>query len=243
MSCSKPLFNFDVLRYLNRDQLERFSIVCRPLKNFIERYFHSKPYRLFDRLQIRGGSYALFHHYGSTVMRWHPNQVDYNAQRFLDGEECSIDANNTTTYYSFGEMRPYLGLTVRITEATIYVAASIYSPEHIAEMESIAYLWREGWISILHRHLDFSGIDDSRIGTEDFPLLLNSPIILQCHLLFLYNPHYSLKDNKVLYAVNIIDVTYTFEDIDPNYWQEFLEQPGAKPVVVFAGFPRLSKII
>ncbi|KAI1692220.1 hypothetical protein DdX_21378 [Ditylenchus destructor] len=40
MSCSKPLppFTFDVLRYLNRDQLEQFSIVCRPLKYFIERW-------------------------------------------------------------------------------------------------------------------------------------------------------------------------------------------------------------
>ncbi|KAI1710428.1 hypothetical protein Ddc_13433 [Ditylenchus destructor] len=63
MSCSKPLppFVCDSLYYLNRNQLERFSIVCRPLKNFIDRYLHTKPYRVFDRLYIRGGSYALIH--------------------------------------------------------------------------------------------------------------------------------------------------------------------------------------
>ncbi|KAI1712547.1 hypothetical protein DdX_09639 [Ditylenchus destructor] len=237
MSCSKPLpqFNFDVLHYLNRDELERFSIVCHPLKNFIDRYFHSKPYRVFDRMQIRGGLYALFYNHA----RWHPNRADYSMQQFLAGEGCSIDANNITTYYSFAAMLPYLGPTVRIKEATIYVAGSTFSPEQIAEMESISYLWRDGWISMLHHNLDFARDEvDSRIGAQDFPLLLNSPTILQCHLLFLYNPHYSFKDYKVLYSVNIIDVTYNFDDIDPNYWLEFLEQPGVKPVVVFAEFPR-----
>ncbi|KAI1693459.1 hypothetical protein DdX_20645 [Ditylenchus destructor] len=54
MSCSKPLppFVCDSLYYLNRDQLERFTIVCLPLKNFIERYLHSKPYRVFDQLKF-----------------------------------------------------------------------------------------------------------------------------------------------------------------------------------------------
>ncbi|KAI1701563.1 hypothetical protein DdX_16038 [Ditylenchus destructor] len=81
MSYSKPLppFTFDVLYYLNRDQLERFSIVCRPLKNLIERYFHSKPYRVFDQLLIHGGSYALVH----NRVRWHPNRDDYSVQQFL----------------------------------------------------------------------------------------------------------------------------------------------------------------
>ncbi|KAI1698693.1 hypothetical protein DdX_17770 [Ditylenchus destructor] len=63
MSNSKPVppFMFDTLYYLNRNQLERFSIVCRPLKNFVERYFGSKPYRILDRLRICKGSYALIH--------------------------------------------------------------------------------------------------------------------------------------------------------------------------------------
>ncbi|KAI1693032.1 hypothetical protein DdX_20882 [Ditylenchus destructor] len=61
MSCSKPLppFTFDVLRYLNRDQLERFTIVCRLLKNLIDLYFHSKPYHVFDRLSIYEGRRAF----------------------------------------------------------------------------------------------------------------------------------------------------------------------------------------
>ncbi|KAI1696162.1 hypothetical protein DdX_19190 [Ditylenchus destructor] len=82
MSCSKhlPPFTFDVLCYLNRDGLERFSIDCRPLKNLIERYFHSKPYRVFDQLWIRGGLYALCHNYG---VQWHPNREDYSVQQFL----------------------------------------------------------------------------------------------------------------------------------------------------------------
>ncbi|KAI1692389.1 hypothetical protein DdX_21282 [Ditylenchus destructor] len=81
MSKSKylPPFTFDLLCCLKRDQLERFSIVCRPLKNIIDRYFNSKPCRIFDALRIRGGSYALRH----NNVQWHPNRDDYSAQQFL----------------------------------------------------------------------------------------------------------------------------------------------------------------
>ncbi|KAI1701565.1 hypothetical protein DdX_16040 [Ditylenchus destructor] len=88
---SKPLppFTFDLLCYLNRNQLERFSIVCRPLKHYIDRYFHSKPYRIFDRLEIHGGSYGLRHNSAGLFsplenhVHWHPNREDYSVQQFL----------------------------------------------------------------------------------------------------------------------------------------------------------------
>ncbi|KAI1690756.1 hypothetical protein Ddc_24713 [Ditylenchus destructor] len=230
MSCSKPLppFTFDVLCYLNRDQLERFSIICRPIKNLIERYFQSKPYRIFDELRIRGGSYALF---TNDRVQWHPNRDDYSTQQFLAGQKCSIDElkdqSDDDEYYSFAEMRPYLGPTVRIKETYIYVVgASIYNPE---QMESIAYLWRDGNIGILHVEND-----NSRIVAEDFKPILNSPTILQCRELYLRNAHFSFKDYKILYSVNAIGIFYRAEEeIDPSFWTEFLEQSGSKPVLVF----------
>ncbi|KAI1692222.1 hypothetical protein DdX_21380 [Ditylenchus destructor] len=235
MSCSKPLppFTFDLLCYLNRNQLERFSIVCRPLKNFIDRYFHAKPYRVFDGLNIRGGSYRLKHKY----VQWHPNRDDYSAQQFLAGQKCSIDESkhprDDFAYYSFAEMRPYLGPTVRIKETWIYVAGdSTYNPEHIAEMESIEYLWRDANVYI--RHTTYYTI---RICANDFLPILNSPTILQCQILYMKNAQFSFKDFKVLYAVKVIE-TEICRDFDPNYWQQFLEQPGAKPVVVLHFLPR-----
>ncbi|KAI1692606.1 hypothetical protein DdX_21160 [Ditylenchus destructor] len=212
MSCSKPVpqFLFDSLYYLNRDQLDRVSIVCRPLKNFVERCFGSKPYRIFDRLRICKGSYALIH----NNVQWYPNQEDYTVQQFFAGEKCK--------YYTFAEMRPYLGLTVRIKEMDIVVAASTYIPQHITEMESIAHLWRDGWITICNaRNVD------SLVGTQDSPLILNSPTILQCHLLIMNNPHFSFKDYKVMYSVDVIDINYGYEDVDLNYWQEFLSNRDA----------------
>ncbi|KAI1704206.1 hypothetical protein Ddc_16244 [Ditylenchus destructor] len=206
MSCSKPLppFIFDVLYYLNRGQLERFSIVCRPLKNFIERYFRAKPYRVFSSLRINRGLYALSH-----------NHVP----------QSSIIINRA--YYSFAEMSPYLGQTVRVKEMTINLLDSYtFNPKHIAEMESISYLWRDGEICICNER-------SHQTGAQDLQPILNSPTILQCRLLKMCNPYFLCKDYKVLYTVKIIEIDYNEEDIYPSCWLEFFEQPGAKPVVVF----------
>ncbi|KAI1698641.1 hypothetical protein Ddc_18990 [Ditylenchus destructor] len=236
MSNSKhlPPFTFDVLCCLNRDQLERCSIVSRLLKNIIQRYFHSKPYRVFCELKIRGGSYALVH----KSEQWHPNRDGYSAQQFLAGEIFSIDKSKRSsddfTFYTFAEMRPYLGLTVRIDSVDISVAGqSDYSTKHITEMESIAYLWRDGKISIanadeLHIQYQLS----NRLRAEDFQLILNSPTILQCQTLHMGNAHFSYKDYKVLYTVNVICFDYADEKIDPDCWPQFLEQRGVKPVIV-----------
>ncbi|KAI1697018.1 hypothetical protein DdX_18748 [Ditylenchus destructor] len=130
-------------------------------------------------------------------------------------------------------MHPYLGPTVHIKEMDIVVAASTFIPQHITEMESIAHLWRDGWIAIWNAQ---NG--NSLVGTQDFPLILNSPTILQCQLLIMNNPHFSFKDSKVLYSVDVIDINYGYEDVDLNYWQEFLEQSGRKLIVVMSEFPR-----
>ncbi|KAI1704768.1 hypothetical protein Ddc_16029 [Ditylenchus destructor] len=227
MSCSKPLSPFvcDSLYYLNRNQLERFSIVCRPLKNFIDRYLHSKPYRVFDALMIRGGLYALIHDH----LQWHPNRDDYSVQQFLAGEACN-DAYNihlfgvNHKFHSFAEMLPYLGPTVRIKHMRV-AGDSIYNQDHIKEMESIAYLWRD------HK------IYTETITAENFQLILDSPTILQCQTLYMDNAHFSFKDYKVLYAVKVIEICYHNEE-DIDVWQQFLEQPGVKPVVAFCCLSR-----
>ncbi|KAI1691013.1 hypothetical protein DdX_22157 [Ditylenchus destructor] len=218
--CSLPPIVFDWLYYLNRSQLERFSIVCRELKNFIDRYLRSKPYRVFDQLHIRGGSYALRH----KQINWQPNQSDYIVQFY-----ASINIHDTDlAYYSFAEMRPYFGPAVRVKVTTIFVAGnSTYNPEHIAEIESIANIWRDGDIFIRHAN----GPDD-QIVAEHFQPILNSPAILKCRDLKMDNAHFSLKDYKILYSVKVIEIEYKNDETDPNYWSQFLEQPGVKPVVI-----------
>ncbi|KAI1710927.1 hypothetical protein Ddc_13189 [Ditylenchus destructor] len=232
---SKPLppFVFDTLYYLNRDQLERFSIVCRSLKNFIERYFHSKPYRVFDELRIRSGSYALRH----NGVQWHPNRAGYSVQQFFAGQECDVDLSKylSGAYYSFAEMRPYLGSLVRVATTTIYVPFYTYNAEHIMEMESIVHLWSDYDILIRHAERRLGEIDD-----EDFEPILNSPTILKCKNLFMINARFSFKNYKVLYTVENIAIQYdeerhfwttNFKEKESNYLPQFLEQPGVKPVV------------
>ncbi|KAI1695574.1 hypothetical protein DdX_19512 [Ditylenchus destructor] len=143
-------------------------------------------------------------------------------------------SNIGLTYYSFAAMRPYLGPTVRIKWTIVYVGGGFtYIPEHIEQMESIANLWRDGKISVWNgRH------DGSRIVAEDFQSILNSPTILKCQNLYMGKAHFSFKDYKVLYAVNVIDASNSYVDTDPEngHWQkcwlEFLEEPEMKPVIL-----------
>ncbi|KAI1716958.1 hypothetical protein Ddc_10095 [Ditylenchus destructor] len=217
MSCSKPLppFTFDLLCYLNRDQLERFSFVCRSLKNIIERYFNSKPCRIFDELRICGGLYALWH----NKIKWRPNHDDDSVERFLAGQK-------ERAYYSFAEMHPYLGPDVRIKLTTIYVAKGItYNPEHIAEIESMAYLWSDFQISIRPDMIT------GGFSVENLQPILDSQTILQCQTLDLSKAHFAFKDYKLLYTVKVIQIC-PLRDIDLNYWSEYLEEPGVKPIVV-----------
>ncbi|KAI1692442.1 hypothetical protein Ddc_23614 [Ditylenchus destructor] len=102
-------------------------------------------------------------------------------------------------------------------------------------MESITYLWRGGSIDIHNSRYR------SQIVAEDFQLILNSPTILQCRELYMYNAHFSFKDYKVLYTVNVLEIRFFDQDeIDlwQQYWQQFLEQPGIKPIVVFSFLAR-----
>ncbi|KAI1700050.1 hypothetical protein Ddc_18291 [Ditylenchus destructor] len=270
MSNSKPIppFTFDVLYYLNRDQLERFSIVCRDLKNFIERYFHSTPYRTFDRLEIRaGGSYALANSYWldkvtNRPIYWSPRyeQADYSTHKFLDSRICGYDEftkswdistrfwrydsghpiYNERAYYTFAKIRPYLGPTVRPKHTIIYIAGdSTYYPKQIEEMESISYLWRDGRINIFNTD-NFGNRIGGKTELEDFQPVFNSPTLLQCRHLCMDNAHFSFKDCKVLYTVKFIQMIYHGEDIDLSYWVEFFEQPRVKPVVIFRQLRRES---
>ncbi|KAI1696135.1 hypothetical protein DdX_19200 [Ditylenchus destructor] len=239
MSCSKFLSHsaLDVLCYLNRDEMERCHIVCRLLKHFVEGYFHSKPYRIFDWLHVSGGRYMLRH----KGLYWYPYRDDYNIVLFLEKREHLSTGyvkgrkRQRLTHlpfdYSFAEMSPYLGPTVRINEILLSInAGTTYPPAHIAEMESIAYLWQNGKIS-----LNNSGVNDQPI--------LKSPTILHCRQLKLMHTQFHMGEFSVFFTPKILHLRPTYLDV--TYVLEFLGQIRIKPSVVleFVGLDRINTII
>ncbi|KAI1702557.1 hypothetical protein Ddc_17011 [Ditylenchus destructor] len=148
-------------------------------------------------------------------------------------QECSSIKRkwDDPAYYSFADMLPYLGATVRIEVTVITVAEdSTYNPEHIEQMESIVYLWRECDVNIWNKPF-------RRIAGQNFQPIFNSPTILQCRYLTMNNAHFSFKDYSVLYTVKAIRIFHCAVD-DIDLWQQFLEQPKIKPVVVFCFLDR-----
>ncbi|KAI1690414.1 hypothetical protein Ddc_24954 [Ditylenchus destructor] len=122
-------------------------------------------------------------------------------------------------------MRPYLDQTVRIEQTWIYLdVGTTYNPEHIEQMESISHLWCDRKINVWKMGIE--------IVAENMQLILNSPIILKCRFLSIDRAHFSFKDYKVLYNAKIIENFYCGDETDPDYWPEFIEQPGVKPLVV-----------
>ncbi|KAI1691412.1 hypothetical protein Ddc_24248 [Ditylenchus destructor] len=133
-------------------------------------------------------------------------------------------------------MRPYLDQTVRIKKTFIYLDDDItYNPEHIEQMESIAHLWCDRKIEVWKW-----GCTGINCVWNDFQLILDSPTILQCRHLSMGYAHFSFKDYKVLYNAKIIENYYGNEETDPDYWPQFLEQPGVKPLVVLRYLYRKS---
>ncbi|KAI1699107.1 hypothetical protein Ddc_18738 [Ditylenchus destructor] len=80
----------------------------------------------------------------------------------------------------------------------------------------------------------------SSIVPKYFSLILDSPIILQCRYLLMHDAQFLFQDCKILYNVKIIEINYDDDETDPNYWPQFLEQPGVKPLVVLRELHRES---
>ncbi|KAI1691449.1 hypothetical protein DdX_21881 [Ditylenchus destructor] len=230
MSCSKFLHNFavDVLCYVDRNKLDDLMIVSGQFKNYIDKHFRAKPYRVFEELLIGAGTFILKHH----GVQWHPNREDYNVLNFLDGVECSLDADpkrhGEMSYYSFSEMQPYLGPTVRFEFTFIHTAGqNMYSNEHIMKMESLTHLWREGTINFLNCY------DGRQIVPDNIRRIFSSPIILQCRDLVIYNACFSFKDYGVLYMPQSIQIFLPDEQyVNPNIVSDYLEQMKMEQIVM-----------
>ncbi|KAI1691356.1 hypothetical protein DdX_21935 [Ditylenchus destructor] len=234
MTCSK--FSQDTLLemlcYCSRDQLERHSIISWQLKCLIAQNFRSKPYRVFDRLDITcdDNEYSYTLHHQRT--QWHPNQTEYTAQHFLDGNKCKQQVN---ALCPLPEMRPYLGESVRVKTAVLVVKEEAgLNRKLAAEIETVAHIWSDQELVILPITRYFTEAYRIKPYITDALIqqIANSGRIFQVRQLMISNPDFSFKDYSELYSAKILIVVYFLPFKCPENLLDFLQEPGAKPLVV-----------
>ncbi|KAI1712888.1 hypothetical protein Ddc_12232 [Ditylenchus destructor] len=240
MSCSKfsTYAYLDLLHFFDRDQLERISITCRLLNRLVERGLQSKSLRVFDKLEIRPspkgksfqtlltnafciGSLGAFYRLRHNGVQLYPKS-GVAVQQFLAGENTE---NSNPVSYSFVEISPYLGPTVRFKETEIKVRNYCpYTSEAANELESLTHLWRDRVITIKPMEMQV-------IFAESIRHILDSPTILKCKQLEIEDPDLPLSNYPVLYSADVFHV-FCNRILKPENWKFFegSRADGGKPL-------------
>ncbi|KAI1710283.1 BTB/POZ domain-containing protein [Ditylenchus destructor] len=185
----------DILKFMDRDQLESVQITSRVLNNMIRQNFASEPYRIprhnnpfgasleiefkDDNLHLRLSNYCFY--IDPCTRKW--NACD-------DGEDSELH------YYPIQEMRPLIAKTVRIPDSAIYVTSD-FTIWHIEELESISHLWSERLLIIEH---------DSRTYEISIDLMFQSSKLLCCKTLH-FSDHETIQLHlyPLIYTVDCIN--------------------------------------
>ncbi|KAI1707841.1 hypothetical protein Ddc_14606 [Ditylenchus destructor] len=221
MACSKFSHEtlLETLNFCSRDNLERLAIASHKLNQLTLRHFPSNPYRVFDELDISYGNsdkfYSLRHHSAS-----------------LDSKPW--DSNRSR--YSFIEIQPYLGPTVRVENVSILIEEENNGDRILIlthEMESLSHLWYGARLN-----LDARGVRP--FGNELTPLIspiLHSRTIFQFRELYMHDCEFNPRHYPLLYSLKVIGFIYARPFANGYNLLNFLHKPGDKPIVVL-GFAR-----
>ncbi|KAI1704994.1 hypothetical protein DdX_13925 [Ditylenchus destructor] len=207
----------DILKFQNRNELERIQVTNRLLNNIVNKYFATYPLRVFPEtmvhVQIRNGNFGL------SFRKFRVGTCFMLDSRTWTHNNCAQECEH---FYPFEVVRLFLCKNVRFKQAELYIndhhISKRYSACHIATLESISHVWAKKDLFI---H-DFSEKDPSSQS-----LILNSSSILQCRTLHVRDDRRRIQVLQYpnvysLYALNTFGSVGSRETLP--FTQQLIEQ-------------------
>ncbi|KAI1700210.1 hypothetical protein Ddc_18180 [Ditylenchus destructor] len=188
----------NVLEYLDRENLEKLSIVTRQFENVIRTEFPKHPFRVFAKLRIstdKNGEIRLgMYNKGVTFNITSSPTPEANIALFKGLIERNGPLYCTTCNYSLRAMLPFMGKSVRFRKTIIELNGTLINQQSITAMENFAHLWTGGTLKIE------LGYDEDIYFTSTKPVVPNCDLIFNAPGLLLWANHRYIFDASIKQA-------------------------------------------
>ncbi|KAI1700211.1 hypothetical protein Ddc_18181 [Ditylenchus destructor] len=198
----------NVLEYLDRENLEKLSIVSRLFEKIVRIEFPRHPFRVFNKLYIETGTN------GNIDLGMQNERITLQITPYAVEFKRYSTIRNGARYFSVRAMQPFLSKSVRFGRTIIEVNSTLFSQQSITAMENFAHLWTGRILKIEHGYDIITPASpnhhryapDNAI-TPNCELLFNAPgIITPCRELDICRINAPIN-YPALYALQMIKIS------------------------------------
>ncbi|KAI1714059.1 hypothetical protein Ddc_11623 [Ditylenchus destructor] len=215
----------DILKCMDRDELEKIQVTNRAINDMIKRDFAAQPLRLLPdsivaEIIVRKGELLLSLHrdpfhkwfeltgeYFLPFMREWVHQDDIGI-REVEMEEGLWQESRCELFYPVFQMQRFLSENVRFSQVFIVVNSNtpwVYNQNHIDMLESISHIWSDQRLRITC---------SPKYEPEALDLMFSESSIMQCRYLqimgcyFIHNDshgHSDFRHHPNVFAVPVVE--------------------------------------
>ncbi|KAI1708353.1 hypothetical protein Ddc_14382 [Ditylenchus destructor] len=212
----------DILKYLDRNYLERIQVTNRLLNDIVNREFVTHPLRV-----IPGTMWVAIKNNELIIMcrtRCCLVPREWDLDREWNRDHCFGGCKH---FYPINVMRPFLCKNVRFKHTMIVIngknSFSKYKTDHITSLEAISHIW--AWKDLYIR-------DNSDNDPSSQKLILSSSSVFQCRALHVQDNKRRIEilQNPDIYSLNALDLHGTISDSEMlQIVQQFVKQKASYP--------------
>ncbi|KAI1703839.1 hypothetical protein Ddc_16387 [Ditylenchus destructor] len=212
----------DILKCLNRNDLERIQLTNRTLNDIVNQEFSTHPLR-----DMAGVTVCVLIENNEFVIsiREYDHSCVYGRCFVPQARSYDFCGQDCDHFYPLNAMRPFLRENVRFRFTDISISDrnnfTPYTPDHISDLESIAHIWAGKHLYIY----DLSKNDSSSLS-----LILESTSVLQCRTLHIEDNQKRIQvlQNPNIYSLYAIDLSLTCSFSD-NKILQLVQQKESYP--------------